>query len=307
MANEIFQRLPQLCRPLRYAIELRPCLKTFTFVGKQSVSVDMTESASEIVLNAKNLSINSAKFNGISVEVVPKPEVEQVHFRLDSPCQASPAVLDLDFKGNISDKMVGFYRSVYSVENEMQQVMLATHFEPANARQAFPCWDEPDFKSVFSITVVVPKNMSAISNMPVASKIEQDGNLVAYMFENTPKMSSYLVAFAVGEFEYVEVSMLTYIFYPLPPVGSCSNVVDILHLTSVMYMVPGSPIDRQNVCLLLLLTLLFRVIVMVKGNHTAFIHFCSFYLSWYTNLWILTETQHDGRHPRETLREPFQF
>ncbi|KAF8569224.1 hypothetical protein P879_00690 [Paragonimus westermani] len=204
MASEVFQRLPQLCRPLRYAIELRPCLKTFTFVGKQSVSVDMTESASEIVVNAKNLSVNSAKFNGVSVEVVPKPEVEQVRFLLDSPCQASPAVLDLDFKGHISDKMVGFYRSAYSIENEVQKVMLATHFEPSNARQAFPCWDEPDFKSVFSITLVVPKNMSAISNMPVVSKIEQDGNLVAYMFENTPKMSSYLVAFAVGEFEYVE-------------------------------------------------------------------------------------------------------
>ncbi|KAA3670451.1 puromycin-sensitive aminopeptidase, partial [Paragonimus westermani] len=264
MASEVFQRLPQLCRPLRYAIELRPCLKTFTFIGKQSVSVDMTESASEIVLNAKNLSVNSAKFNGVSVEVVPKPEMEQ----------AGPAVLDLDFKGHISDKMVGFYRSAYSIENEVQKVMLATHFEPANARQAFPCWDEPDFKSVFSITLVVPKNMSAISNMPVVSKIEQDGNLVAYMFENTPKMSSYLVAFAVGEFEYVEFLLYRCGYF----------AVDECYVPDIRRP------NRSSECSPIASILLYRVTVMVKDTHTVFIRFCSFWLSWYTNLHILTET-----------------
>ncbi|OON22596.1 hypothetical protein X801_01494 [Opisthorchis viverrini] len=67
--------------------------------------------------------------------------------------------------------MNGLYKSVYTDDNGVNKVMLATHFEPTSARRAFPCWDEPDFKSVFSITLVVPSTLTAISNMAFLSVI----------------------------------------------------------------------------------------------------------------------------------------
>ncbi|KAG5453850.1 Puromycin-sensitive aminopeptidase [Clonorchis sinensis] len=204
MLTESFQRLPRFCRPLRYAIQLKPCLDTFTFDGKETISLDVAQATSEFVLNQANLNVTHATLDGNAVEIVHKSEVEKVSFRLDKPCSPGLATLDISFTGKISDKMNGLYKSVYTDDNGVNKVMLATHFEPTSARRAFPCWDEPDFKSIFSITLVVPSSLTAISNMPLLSKTEQCDGCAVHVFQDSPKMSSYLVAFAIGEMEYVE-------------------------------------------------------------------------------------------------------
>ncbi|TPP59993.1 hypothetical protein FGIG_08037 [Fasciola gigantica] len=129
MSSEVMHRLPRLCFPLRYVIEIKPCLKTFKFCGKESVALEILDGASALVLNAKNLTVNSAKFNGEPVEVLHRPECEQIHLPLGCKYHAGPATLDLEFSGEISDKMSGFYRISYTTDDESKKVMLATHFE----------------------------------------------------------------------------------------------------------------------------------------------------------------------------------
>ncbi|CAH8461923.1 unnamed protein product [Heterobilharzia americana] len=205
MTSSAISRLPRSVIPLKYEIEMKPCFSSFTFIGKLSLSMTVTESILDIVLNIKHLSIKSAKFNGIDVEVVEKPEYEQVTFILGQPSLPGLGMLEVDYTGKISDKMEGFYRSSYKLGEE-DHYLFSTDFEATGARQAFPCLDEPDFKSVFSIKLFVPKGLTAVSNMPLLSQVECDGNVIAFHFQDTPKMSTYLVAFAVGDLEYTEAT-----------------------------------------------------------------------------------------------------
>ncbi|KAA0183878.1 hypothetical protein FBUS_11772 [Fasciolopsis buskii] len=160
----------------------------------------MLDGASAVVLNAKDMTVNSAKFNGEPVEIVQKPESEQIHLPLGRKYHTGPATLDLEFTGEISDKMSGFYRSSYADENESKKVILATHFEPSWGRKAFPCWDEPDFKSIFSIKLLIPKHMTAISNM-VSYWLEQSDVLVFRYFQFSRVL--FVTAF-------ISIELLTY-------------------------------------------------------------------------------------------------
>eukprot|EP01034_Spumella_vulgaris_P022812 gene22812-28982_t len=82
--------------------------------------------------------------------------------------------------------------------------MASTQFESLDARRAFPCWDEPAVKATFAITMIIPSHLTALSNMPELSTTHLPGNKKKVLFDTTPKMSTYLVAFAVGEFDFVQ-------------------------------------------------------------------------------------------------------
>lgn len=117
------------------------------------------------------------------------------------------AVLTIEFEGEINDKMAGFYRSQYTdKESGAPTHMYATQFEATDARKAFPCWDEPAVKAVFEITLVVPGTLTALSNMNEAGREARDGGLVAVRFAPSPIMSTYLVAWVIGELDFVEAT-----------------------------------------------------------------------------------------------------
>ncbi|XP_018649175.1 cytosol alanyl aminopeptidase (M01 family) [Schistosoma mansoni] len=203
MAPCVFNRLPRSVIPIRYEIEIKPCFLSFRFTGNLSLSVSIEEETSQILLNAKDISVSKATFNGIDVEVIEKREYEQVSFILREPLASALGELRVEYTGIISEKMEGFYRSSY-ISGEEEHYLLSTHFEATGARQVFPCLDEPEFKSIFDIKLHIPKGKTAISNMPLLSKVEHDENIVVFHFQDTPKMSTYLVAFAVGDLEYTE-------------------------------------------------------------------------------------------------------
>eukprot|EP01105_Mastigella_eilhardi_P026278 TRINITY_DN7505_c0_g1_i1.p1 TRINITY_DN7505_c0_g1~~TRINITY_DN7505_c0_g1_i1.p1 ORF type:complete len:898 (-),score=185.69 TRINITY_DN7505_c0_g1_i1:55-2424(-) len=121
------------------------------------------------------------------------------------------AVLRLRFTALLGDNMCGFYRAAHnntmdeSVPPEMRY-MAVTQFEPADARRAFPCWDEPSLKATFEITLIVPQHCTALSNMPALAETPLAGGKRQVSFAPTPKMSTYLVAFAVGNFDYLEAT-----------------------------------------------------------------------------------------------------
>lgn len=121
----------------------------------------------------------------------------------------SKAQLTHYFTGSLNDKMAGFYRSSYKDKDGKTKYIASTQMEPTDARRAFPCFDEPALKAEYTITLVADKGLTCLSNMDVASEKEVEskmsgGKKNAVTFNKTPLMSSYLLAFIVGELNYVE-------------------------------------------------------------------------------------------------------
>ena len=101
--------------------------------------------------------------------------------------------------------MAGFYRSSYTDIHGKSKIMASTQFEALDARRAFPCWDEPARKAVFSVTLTIPAGLECISNMPESSRVSlPSGKATQVIFMDSPKMSTYLLAFCVGEFDYIQ-------------------------------------------------------------------------------------------------------
>ncbi|KAM9961540.1 hypothetical protein ACTFIR_004394 [Dictyostelium discoideum] len=104
---------------------------------------------------------------------------------------------------DLNDKLKGFYRSKYVVNGEDRYIG-TTQFEATDARRAFPCFDEPALKSFFNIKITISSHLTALSNMDTTSVIENNDDNKTFIFEQTPKMSTYIVAFVVGEFNHIE-------------------------------------------------------------------------------------------------------
>jgi aminopeptidase 2 len=111
----------------------------------------------------------------------------------------------MKFTGQLNDKMAGFYRSTYKMPDGSEGIMATTQMEPTDARRAFPCFDEPALKAEFTITLVADKHLTCLSNMDIASETEvKDTGKKAVKFNKSPLMSTYLLAFIVGELNYIE-------------------------------------------------------------------------------------------------------
>ena len=126
--------------------------------------------------------------------------------------------LKISYSGFLNNQMAGFYRSSYTNIKGEKKIMASTQFEALDARRAFPCWDEPDRKAVFGLTLVVPVDLVAFSNMPElsckSSCLEGSGNIVKELtFMDSPLMSTYLLAFVIGEFDFVQGKIYIHIIY----------------------------------------------------------------------------------------------
>jgi len=199
-------RLSQDTYPVHYKISVRPDFQTFTFEGAETIEIVLKKQTSEITLHAVELEIKSASLIQGKTEQKPKilfnKKLETATFKFAKPIQKGKAELQLSFTGVLNDKMRGFYRSRYEI-NGKEKWIATTQFEAVDARRAFPCFDEPVFKAKFEVTLIVPKDMEAISNT-LPNKTAIDTNCKTVTFLPTPPMSTYLLAFIVGELEYIE-------------------------------------------------------------------------------------------------------
>uniref|UniRef100_A0A6B2KY43 Aminopeptidase n=1 Tax=Arcella intermedia TaxID=1963864 RepID=A0A6B2KY43_9EUKA len=196
-------------RPVHYNIHLYPDLTTFKFKGTEEVLLRVVEPARAIEFNGLEMKVLSAAVTvGGAVwpvkGVSENAEKEAFVVELEKEVPVGEAVLKLEFEGEINDKLAGFYRSRYEY-NGQSYYLGTTQFEPCDARRAFPCWDEPACKARFSITMTVQKDLTALSNMPIKSETTE-GDLKTCVFDVTPVMSTYLVAYCVGHFEYLETT-----------------------------------------------------------------------------------------------------
>ena len=210
MAQKSDFRLPENVRPLRYQVTLEPNLEKFTFDGSADIGIVVNEETDTIVLNAIELQIASAvitdKQGGTAkaTDVIFDQNRERVSIILPSQLEVGNHTLHLKFSGYLNDQLRGFYRSRYLDAEGAEHFMATTQFEATDARRAIPCWDEPSVKAIFEITLVVPNQLQAISNMPVIEEVMVANGKKAVSFEATPLMSTYLLAFVVGDLACVE-------------------------------------------------------------------------------------------------------
>src|SRR5438093_7906026 len=208
MATE--HRLPDTVRPEKYSIELRPNLKAFSFEGSESIRIQVARPTKTIALNAEGLEVREATVSSskcgslpaTSIDFDSKREVLRLDFAESVP--SGPATLRLSFSGTLNDELAGFYRSRYTMSDGKQGYMAATQFESTNARRAFPCWDEPAAKATFEVSLVVPDGMTAISNTPPLDEKDLADCTRRVRFADTPRMSTYLLAFAIGPLDTIE-------------------------------------------------------------------------------------------------------
>ena len=201
-------RLPAAVRPTAYDLRLAPDLQAFTFSGSAEIEIEVLSPTRSVTLNAIELEIGDAwvrpKGGGrIAGAVTLDAASETATITLGAELAPGPATLGLSFSGILNDRLRGFYRSRYVGADGRERHLASTQFEATDARRAFPCWDEPALKATFSVTLVVPGHMAAVSNMPESSS-SLDGGLRAVRFETTPPMSTYLLGFAVGDMTCIE-------------------------------------------------------------------------------------------------------
>ena len=201
-------RLPRTVLPSRYDLTLRPDLDAATFAGTVRIDVEVTEPVTEVVLNAIELEVDEAAAvlgdDRRAASVHLDEATERLHLTFAEPLPAGPAVIDLAFRGILNDQLRGFYRSTFTDTEGRQRVLATTQFEATDARRAFPCWDEPDLKAAFAVTLEVPDDLLAVSNAREVARQPLEDGWVRVHFAETMVMSTYLVAFVVGPLEATE-------------------------------------------------------------------------------------------------------
>ena len=200
MANA--HRLPRVVVPSHYTLIFSPDLATGHFEGTADIDATVRSATSVVSLNALDLDIRDAWFEVAGRQVAAETEIdaehERLHLRTREPLAPGALRIHLRFAGSLNDRLRGFYRSTYTDDTGTEQVLATTQFEATDARRAFPCWDEPDFKATFAITMIVDASSSVVSNaLEKRVDVVEDGRR-RVEFATTMPISTYLVAFVVG-------------------------------------------------------------------------------------------------------------
>jgi aminopeptidase N len=197
------QRLPDTVVPEHYTLTLTPDLKSATFAGSEKIDVRVEQPTDSITLNAAEIKFSgvSATVNGqsLAATVTLDDQKQQATFKFPQTLPAGDLTLAIEYTGILNNELRGFYLSKTEKRN-----YAVTQFEPTDARRAFPSFDEPAFKATFDVTLVIDKGDTAISNTNIVSDTPGPGpGQHTLHFATTPKMSTYLVAFLVGDFQCI--------------------------------------------------------------------------------------------------------
>ncbi|ABN66153.2 arginine/alanine aminopeptidase [Scheffersomyces stipitis CBS 6054] len=215
-----YEALPASLKPVHYDLSISAIdVAAETFKGKVSINLDIVEETDELHLNYRDLTVTKEDIEvtlitsddkSSSVNIVSLTEFKEKEFFIIKfaekvqPAAGAKLLVTLHYNAIIQTNMAGFYKSGYT-EDGVEKFMLSTQFEATDARRAFPCLDEPSLKATFIVDVTVPGQWTALGNTPVAESEDiVDKNLKKVTFEKTPIMSTYLLAWATGEFEYIE-------------------------------------------------------------------------------------------------------
>lgn len=189
-------RLYNSFQPNHYTLKLTLDRAARHFSGSVIITGTARDDQDSLTLHAKDIVIKTASIDGSANVKTTALEYDQL--KLEAPLSAGDHTIRLDFEGTITDGMHGLYPCYYDVNGDKKE-LLATQFESHHAREVFPCIDEPEAKAIFDVTLVTESGVEVLGNMPIMS--QQTDDVMTTQFETTPRMSTYLLAFVVGDLQ----------------------------------------------------------------------------------------------------------
>lgn len=197
------QRLPGNVVPENYKLFLDPRMGEGQFFGEETITVRLAGPATDVVLNSLDLDISLAEITAAGktqqAQITYDKPAEMVHLKLSSPVPAGAAALHLRFSGKLTESLRGLY-----VSKTPRRAYAVTQFEGTYARLMFPGFDEPAFKATFDLSVMADRGDTAISNGRLVKDDPSDGGRHKLTFSTSPRMSTYLVALAIGDWQCLE-------------------------------------------------------------------------------------------------------
>ncbi|HEX5184325.1 MAG TPA: M1 family metallopeptidase [Allosphingosinicella sp.] len=208
--RDIPTQLPKTVRPAQYALNIRPDAAKLAFAATATIDIDVLQPVKEITLNAVDMQFGRVTLAPLPGNAHPMA-ASDVH--MDEAAQTATMTfpstihpgryrLVIDYRGRIYQQAAGFFALDYDSASGRKRALF-TQFEAPDARRFFPGWDEPRFRTPYTLTVTVPAENSVVGNMPAATVKPQPGGLKTITFMTTPAMSSYLVFFATGDFDRI--------------------------------------------------------------------------------------------------------
>ena len=199
-------QLPRTAVPSHYAVSLVPDAAHHSFEASVTIALEIRQPTNILTLNAADLAFSAAAISAgpdqaplaaSRIEVDAAAQTASLHFL--HPLLPGQYQLKLDYSGIIGTQAAGLFALDY--DNEGEKRALYTQFENSEARRMIPSWDEPAYKATFALEVTLPAGQMAVSNMPVADTATLPDGRRKVRFATTPKMSTYLLFLAAGEFE----------------------------------------------------------------------------------------------------------
>jgi aminopeptidase N len=196
----VAQRLPRQAIPSHYDLVLTPNIRQRSYTGDETIQIQVLASTTSITLNAVDIHFQqvfiSAGGHRQTATVTVQPGKEMAVLTVGTELRRGPATIHIVFSGVLNNELRGFY-----LAREAGHSYAVTQFEPTDARRAFPCFDEPALKATFHVTLIAPKGNTAISNSAIVSDTPgPDADQHTIHFATSPRMSTYLLAFLVGDF-----------------------------------------------------------------------------------------------------------
>ncbi|KAI5779518.1 peptidase family M1-domain-containing protein [Geopyxis carbonaria] len=204
--------LPTNIKPTHYDLAIEPNFKDFTFDGTVAIDLDVVEDTTSVSVNSLEIDIKEAtlEYGGKTLKSEShdyNKEIQTDQFTFgESLTAGSKGKLTIKFVGQLNDKMAGFYRSSYKDDKGETKYLATSQMEPTDARRAVPCFDQPDLKASWTVSITADKELTCLSNMDVDCENDAGDGKKTVKFNKTPVMSTYLLAFIVGDLRYKETN-----------------------------------------------------------------------------------------------------
>lgn len=201
-------QLPRNAAPLHYSITMTPDAENLRYDAKALIEFNLKEASNSITLHAADISFNRvtvAKGRAAAMPATAKVDAagQTATIAFGQKLPAGRYTLAVDYAGKILQQANGLFALDYKDPTGAQKRALFTQFEAPDARRFVPSWDEPIYKATFDLTAIVPSDQMAVSNMPVKSRRDLGGGKSEVTFGTSPKMSTYLLFFGLGEFDRI--------------------------------------------------------------------------------------------------------
>jgi aminopeptidase N len=210
-ADETTTQLPRGVVPTHYEVSLTPDVAAARFSARTVITLSVAKATDSITLNAADLRFSNATLTaaagGAPLAGTTRVDdaAQTATFSFGRPVAPGVYKLALDYTGTIGKQAVGLFTLEYAGADGKPRQALFTQFENSDARRMIPSWDEPVYKATFALDVTVPAGEMAVSNMPAARTTPLADGRSRVSFATTPKMSTYLLFFALGDFERATV------------------------------------------------------------------------------------------------------